>query len=131
MTAFETGKVKPPDLPRLGHPVTAISPEMLQRDAIVCEDGRSTTQQLALSLLILKGNVNHIIQNRGYWKACIRWVPRGITFDQKITRKTISFELTACLKLKERPYATLLQQMKPGCILNQRRTHLAHVLVFN
>jgi hypothetical protein len=71
MTAFETGKVKPSDLPRLGHPVTAISPEMLQCDAIACEDGRSTTQQLALGLLILKGNVNHIIKDRGYWKACI------------------------------------------------------------
>jgi hypothetical protein len=52
--AFETGKVKPPDLPRSGRPVTAVSPEILQRDAIVREDGRSITQQLALSLLTLK-----------------------------------------------------------------------------
>jgi hypothetical protein len=29
MTAFETGKLKLPDLPRSGRPVTAVSPEML------------------------------------------------------------------------------------------------------
>jgi len=63
-----------PDLPRSDRPFTAVSPEMLQRDdTVVPEDGSSTTRQLALSLLILKGNVYHIIRDLGYWKVCVRW----------------------------------------------------------
>ena len=96
LASSETGKVELPDLSRSDRLVTAISPEMLQReDAIVPEDGRSTTRQLALSLLILKGNVNHIIRDLGYWKVCVRWVPRGLTFDHKTARKAVSLELSA------------------------------------
>lgn len=74
LTASETGKMELPDLPRSDRPFTAVSPEMLQRDdTVVPEDGSSTTRQLALSLLILKGNVYHIIRDLGYWKVCVRW----------------------------------------------------------
>lgn len=90
------GKVELPVLPRSDRPVTAVSPEMVLRDdAIVPEDGRSTTRQLAPSLLILKGNINHIIRELGCWKVCVRWVSRGLTFDQKTVRKAIYFELSA------------------------------------
>jgi hypothetical protein len=75
MTASESRKLELPDLPRSDSPITAVSPEILQRDdAIVPEDGRSTTRQIALCLLILKGNVNHIIRDLGYWKVCVRWI---------------------------------------------------------
>jgi hypothetical protein len=44
LRASETGKHKRHDLPCSGHPVTAVSPEMLQRaDAIVCKDQRIIT----------------------------------------------------------------------------------------
>jgi len=37
--ASETAKAEPHDLPRSGHPVTAVSPEMLQHaDSIICKD---------------------------------------------------------------------------------------------
>lgn len=69
---------------------------MLQRDdVIVHEGGRSTTRQLTLGLLILKGNVNHVIRDLGYWKVCVRWAPRSITFDHITARKAVSFELSA------------------------------------
>jgi hypothetical protein len=96
LAASETGKVQLPDLPRSDCPVTAVSHEMLQcDDAIIPEDGRSITRQLALSLLILKGNVNHIARDLEYWKVCVRWAPRGLTFDHKTARKAVSFELSA------------------------------------
>ena len=96
LTASEPRKVKLPDLPRSDSPVTAVSPEMLQRDdVIVLEDGRSTRRQLALSLFTLKGNVNHIIRDLGYWKVFVRWAPRGLAFDHKTARKAVYFELSA------------------------------------
>ena len=57
VTASETGTAELQDLPRSGRPVKAVTPEMLQRaDAIVREDRRITTRQLALGLSISKGS---------------------------------------------------------------------------
>lgn len=44
MTVSETGEVDVHDLPFSGHPVTAVSPVMLQcADAIICENQHVTT----------------------------------------------------------------------------------------
>jgi hypothetical protein len=62
VTTSETGKTELHDLSCSGHPVIAVSPEMLQRgDAIVCEDRHITTRQLVLILSISEGSVSHII----------------------------------------------------------------------
>jgi len=125
LTAFEAGKVEFSDLPRSDHPVTAVSPEMLQRDdAIVPEDGHNTTLQLDLSLLILKVN-NHIIRDLRYWKVCVRWAHIGtshLTIKQR--EKPFLLSCRHVLKLREIPYARLLQQMVPGSTFNWKRTFL-------
>jgi hypothetical protein len=62
MTVSETGKADIHDLPCSGHPVTAVSPVTLQcADAIICEKQHVTTQKLALTLSVSKGNVSHAI----------------------------------------------------------------------
>lgn len=116
------------DLPRSGRPVTAVSPKMLQHDdAIVHENRRMATRQLALSISINKGRVNHIIPDLGYSKLCAEWVPRSPECGQKTERKAISSELLARLKLTERPsYPGLLEQMKPGFIILNRSQNAIH-----
>jgi hypothetical protein len=64
MIVSETGKADVHDLPCLGHPVTAFSPVKLQcADAIICKKQHVTTQKLALSLSVSKGNVIHTIRD--------------------------------------------------------------------
>ena len=66
-------------LPRSSRRVTAVGPEILQRDgAIVREDRRITTRQMALSLPISKGSVRHIILGLGRSTMCARRVPRSV-----------------------------------------------------
>jgi hypothetical protein len=95
---------------------------MLQREnAIVHEDRRITTRQLALSISINNGRVGHIIPDLGYSKLCAEWVPRSTAVGQETERKAISSKLLARLKLRERPSCSvLLQQMKPGFIILKR-----------
>jgi hypothetical protein len=77
---------------------------MLQHDvAIVHEDRRNTTRQLALSISINKGRVSHIIPDIGHSKVFAEWVPRSPAIGQKTERKAISSDLLARLKLRERP----------------------------
>jgi hypothetical protein len=66
---------------------------MLNRaDAIIRADRRITTRQLALQLSISIGSVFAIIETLCL-KVCSKWVPRSLTADHKIQRKTISSEL--------------------------------------
>jgi hypothetical protein len=62
-------------------------------DAIIFTNRRITKRQLALQLSISTGSVCSIIETLGYSKVCSKWVPRSLTADHKIQRKTISFEL--------------------------------------
>lgn len=56
MAASGEGNEELPDFPHLVHPVTAVSPELLQEgDAIICEDQCIKTQQLALKSFNLQG----------------------------------------------------------------------------
>jgi hypothetical protein len=67
VTNSETEKAELQDFPRSDSPVTAVSPEMLQRvNAIICEVQLITTRQTALSVSISKGSVNDIIRDIGY-----------------------------------------------------------------
>jgi hypothetical protein len=52
------------DLLRSGCPIVAVRPDVLQRDdAIVREDGRIKTRQLALILSISKGSASRIVRD--------------------------------------------------------------------
>jgi hypothetical protein len=83
VAASETGTAQIRGLPRLSRPVTAVVPEILQRDdAIVREDQRITTRQLALSLPISKGSVSHIILGLGRSRVIARRVPRSVTVEK-------------------------------------------------
>jgi hypothetical protein len=86
---------------------------MLQHaDAIICKDWCITTQQLALSVLISKATVSHIIQDLGYSKVCTRQVPWSLTLEHKTK------SCWHVLKLRgRRSYPKLLQQMKPWSII--------------
>jgi hypothetical protein len=91
---FRNRKRKTLDLSSSSRPVATISHEMLQRaDAIVREDRRITTRQLAFSLPINKGSVGHIVRDLLYSKTPARWVPRSLTVGTKTENKAISSEL--------------------------------------
>lgn len=108
--------------------MTAVSPEMLQLDdAIVHEDRRITSRQLALSISVNKGRGSHIIPDLGNSKVCAEWVARSPAVGQKTERKAISSELLARLKLRERPsYPGLLYQMKSGVMILKRSQNAIH-----
>ena len=92
--ASENGHTELQDLPRSGRSATATSPPTLNRaDAIIREDRRITSQQLALQLSVSKGSAIEIFKTLGYSKICARWVPRCLTNDHKSQRKTICSEL--------------------------------------
>jgi nicotinamide mononucleotide adenylyltransferase len=60
--------------------------------------------QLAISLVISKGSVSHIIQDLGYSKVCIRWVPWSLTVKHKTERKAISSKLLARFQVQEQTF---------------------------
>jgi histone-lysine N-methyltransferase SETMAR len=62
-------------------------------DAIIHANRRITTRQLALQFSISTGSVCSIIETLGYSKVCSKLVPRSLTTDHRIQRKTISSEL--------------------------------------
>ena len=111
------------DLPYSGSLVTAVSPVLLQHaDAIVCEDRRITTQHLALSLSLRKGSIS-----TSFKILDIPWcVWNGfLTASWSNTILRAKPFLLCCwhtLKLTERPYPGLLQQIKPwSIVLNLRQ----------
>jgi hypothetical protein len=62
-------------------------------DAIICADWHITTREFALQLSISTGSVCSIIETLRHSKVCSKWVPRSLTADHKIQRKTIYSEL--------------------------------------
>jgi hypothetical protein len=91
--ASKIGKAELRDLPCSGRCVTPLSPEMLQRaDAIVCEDQRVKTKQLALSFLVSKGSVSHIIRDLGYLKVCVGGF-FGVSQSNTTQRQAIFFRV--------------------------------------
>jgi hypothetical protein len=96
VAASETGKAQLHGLSRSSRFVTAVGPEMMQRDyAIVREDRRIATRQLALKLPISKGSVSHIIPGLGHSRVYARRVSRNVTLEHKTERRSISSELLA------------------------------------
>ena len=80
VTASKTWKAELHDMCHSGHPVTAVSPEILQcTNAIVCEDRSITPQQLVLSTPNSKRSVHHIIREVGFFKVCARWAPQSLS----------------------------------------------------
>ena len=95
MLGSETGKGDLHDLSCSGCPVTAFSPEMLQRaDAIIHKDWCFTTQQVALSLSVTKGSVSHIIS-----KVYTRGVSQSLTVKHKTKRIAVPSSLLASFEI--------------------------------
>jgi hypothetical protein len=99
-TSSETEKVELPDLPRSDLSVTAVSPEMLQRDeAIVPEDVRRTR---APSVAPQRKRKSH------YSRSWILEDERKMDLTIKPREKPFISSCLHVLKLRERPYARLL-----------------------
>lgn len=118
----KTGKTvrEIPDLLQSAHPFTAVSPEMLQHaEAIICKVQCITTQQLALSLSIIKSPHSR------------SWIFQGVHWDGLLRdsqwntdlREMPFLELLASLEAEGPSYPRLLQQMIPGSILHRKQKH--------
>jgi hypothetical protein len=90
------------DLPRSGHPVTAVRHKMLQpADAIVREDRCFTNQQLELSFSISKGSVNHITRDLGHSNLGYVGLLGASQSNTKLTEKPFLPRCWHALKLGE------------------------------
>lgn len=109
MAASETGTAQLHGLPRSSRPV---GPEMLQRDdAIVREDRRITTRQMALSLPISKGSVCHII-----WVLDVQGCVRNVFLGASQSRRSISSELLAHFEAEGKTFLSRIVQADEICV---------------
>ena len=78
--------------PRSGHPRTASTePDKKRLDEIIKEDRRVTLDAVAAKFGIRHSAVQEMIGSLGYREICARWVPRLLTEDPKVQRKSLHF----------------------------------------
>lgn len=92
VSEFKMGRTSTHDEPRSGRPVEVTTPEMIEKiHKIVLGDRRLKLHEIAEAVQISKERVCNILNNiLCFHKVCARWVPRLLTADQKMNRKTIS-----------------------------------------
>ncbi|GBM15842.1 hypothetical protein AVEN_260121-1 [Araneus ventricosus] len=57
---------------------------------LIRQNRLTTTPEIAVELLIIKGTVHHIIHRKlGYGKVCAQWVPKHLSANQKTARMGI------------------------------------------
>jgi DNA-binding MarR family transcriptional regulator len=84
LASSEQGQVNVSDLPRSGHPSTAVMPATMQRaDGHIQNDWRITTRDLAAVLNIGKGRVDKIIHQLEYSKVCTQRALKNIRNKEK------------------------------------------------
>jgi transposase len=89
---FKGGNTSFQDQPRNGRPRTASTEHNKKRvDEIITEDRRVTLGAIATKLGIGHNSVQGMIGSLGYGKMCARWVPRLLTGDHKVQRKSHPF----------------------------------------
>ena len=78
------------DQHRSGRPATASDDDhQHQVDELIRGNRRIKQHEIATTLAISIGSVNHIIKDLLRYKMCARWVPRQLTPDMKESRKRI------------------------------------------
>jgi len=92
VSEFKMGRVSTSDEARSGRPVEVTTSEMIEKiHKIVLEDRRLKVHQIAETCRMSAERVRNILHNHlDMEKLCARWVPRLLTLDQKLVRKTIS-----------------------------------------
>lgn len=92
VSEFKMGRVSTSDKPRSGRPVEVTTSEMIEKiHKIVLEDRRLKVHEIAETCRMSAERVRNILHNHlNMEKLCARWVPRLLTLDQKLLRKTIS-----------------------------------------
>ena len=91
---FKDGNTSIKDEPRSGRPRTASTDRNKERvDALIREDRRITVNEIATKLAVGHSAVQEMIHSLGYRKVCARWVPRLLTEDHKLQRRTITHNL--------------------------------------
>ena len=91
---FKDGNTSIKDEPRSGRPRTASTDRNKERvDALIREDRRITVNEIATKLAVGHSAVQEMIHSLGYQKVCARWVPRLLTEDHKLQRRTITHNL--------------------------------------
>ena len=97
---MKKGRTSTSDEPRSGRPVEVTTPEMIEKIyKMVVEDRRLKVREIAETTRMSTERVRNILhEHLGMEKLCARWVPRLLTVDQKLTRKTVSIENLALYK---------------------------------
>ncbi|CAH2090560.1 unnamed protein product [Euphydryas editha] len=100
VSEFKKGRTSTFDEPRSGRPVEVTTPEMIGKiHMMVMEDRRLKVSEIAEATRTSTERVRHILHEYlSMEKLCARWVPRLLTVDQKLTRKTVSIENLALYK---------------------------------
>lgn len=94
MKRFKDGNTSIENQPRSGRPRTASTEcNRAKVDDIIKEDRRVTVSEIAARLEIGHSAVQEMIQELGYRKVCACWVPRLLTTEHKVQRKTIAQDL--------------------------------------
>ncbi|GBL92181.1 hypothetical protein AVEN_91520-1 [Araneus ventricosus] len=85
---YEVGRENIKDLPRPGQAHVVINCAPISAvDALIRQNRRITTREIAVELSISKGPVHHIIHKKlGYGKVCAQWVPKHLSENQKTTK---------------------------------------------
>lgn len=80
-----------------GRPACIVTPQMVKNvESYIMKDRRVTLQEVANRFSISKGSVFKIVRdNLGLSKVSARWVPKQLSADQKLVRKTTSKDLLA------------------------------------
>ncbi|GBO33015.1 hypothetical protein AVEN_236748-1 [Araneus ventricosus] len=88
---YEAGRVNIKDLPRPGQAHIVTNSAMTSAvNELIRQNRRITIREIAVELSIRKGTVHHIIHKKiGYGKVCAQWVPKHLSENRKMARRSV------------------------------------------
>jgi len=117
---FKNGNTSIQDQPRSGRPpTTSTEPNKKRVDEIIKEDRRVTLDAVTTKLGIGHNAVQEMTGSLGFRKICARWVPRLLTEDHKVQRKSITSEMLR--RYRDSPDLTSSEYHLFGFVKNQMR----------